>query len=195
MASNDPPCLKILIIGESFVGKSCLLLRFTDETFENIFMPTVGVDYKTKIIDIDGSRVKLQIWDTAGQKKFRAITKAYYRGANGILLVFDISRRETFSQTRDWIDSIKEADQSIDIILVGNKCDLERDVTREEAEDFAKQFDIRYFETSAKDNTNVEEAFMYLATQSFRHTNKKESRRTTDITKSNGEKKENGCKC
>ena len=142
MSNDDLPSLKILIIGEGAVGKSCLLLRYTDDSFENIFMPTVGVDYKTKIIDIDNTRVKLQIWDTAGQEKFRAITKAYYRGAHGILIVFDISRRDTFNQITEWINSIKEVDQTIDLIIVGNKCDLEREVTKEEDEEFANQDEI-----------------------------------------------------
>jgi small GTP-binding protein len=158
--------LKILVIGESAVGKSCLLLRYTDNKFQESFMTTIGVDFKTKYIDIEGVQVKLQIWDTAGQEKFRSITKAYYRGAHGILVVFDVSRRETFNQTRMWIDSIREssADSNpIDVILVGNKCDLERCVTTEEAEDLAKQFQIPYYETSAKDATNVDTAFTSLA--------------------------------
>ena len=135
-------------------------------------MTTIGVDFKTKYLDIDGNKVKLQIWDTAGQEKFRSITKAYYRGAHGILVVFDISRRDTFNQTRMWIDSIKDAStDSIDVILIGNKCDLERAVTREEAEDLAAQYKIKYFETSAKDNTNVEEAFKYLATEAYHRRN------------------------
>lgn len=172
MSAQDEQPLKILVIGESAVGKSCLLLRYTDNKFQETFMTTIGVDFKTKYLDIDGNRVKLQIWDTAGQEKFRSITKAYYRGAHGILVVFDISRRDTFNQTRMWIDSIKDAStDSIDVILIGNKCDLERAVTREEAEDLAAQYKIRYFETSAKDNTNVAEAFQYLATEAYHRRN------------------------
>jgi small GTP-binding protein len=163
--------LKILVIGESAVGKSCLLLRYTDNKFQESFMTTIGVDFKTKYIDIEGVQVKLQIWDTAGQEKFRSITKAYYRGAHGILVVFDVSRRDTFSQTRMWIDSIRDssADSNpIDVILVGNKCDLERCVTADEAADLAKQFQIPYYETSAKDATNVDMAFTSLATAALK---------------------------
>ena len=162
--------LKILVIGESAVGKSCLLLRYTDDKFSEQFMTTIGVDFKTKYIEIDGQNVKLQIWDTAGQEKFRAITKAYYRGAHGILVVFDISRRDTFNQTRMWIDSIKDSTEAspIDVILVGNKSDLTRAVTREEAEELADQYKIKYFETSAKENSNVEQAFRELATMALK---------------------------
>jgi small GTP-binding protein len=163
--------LKILVIGESAVGKSCLLLRYTDNKFQETFMTTIGVDFKTKYIEVDHVRVKLQIWDTAGQEKFRSITKAYYRGAHGILVVFDVSRRDTFNQTRMWVDSIRDSSTDsnpIDVILVGNKCDLERVVSTEEGEDLAKQFQIPYFETSAKDATNVDKAFTSLATAALK---------------------------
>ena len=160
----DEQLLKILVIGESAVGKSCLLLRYTDGKFQETFMTTIGVDFKTKYIDIDGQRVKLQIWDTAGQEKFRAITKAYYRGAHGILVVFDISRRDTFDQTKMWIESIIDSSESspIDVILVGNKRDLKRDVTENEAREMAQQYGIQYYETSAKSNTNVDRVFLDL---------------------------------
>ena len=163
--STTERLLKILVIGESAVGKSCLLLRYTDDKFQETFMTTIGVDFKTKHIEVNGQKVKLQIWDTAGQDRFRSITKAYYRGAHGILVVFDISRKDTFNQTKMWIDSIKEASTDpVDMILVGNKADLERAVTREEAEEMAQRYGIKYFETSAKDNKGVNEAFMHLAT-------------------------------
>ena len=201
MSGQEEQPLKILVIGESAVGKSCLLLRYTDNKFQETFMTTIGVDFKTKYIDIDGNHVKLQIWDTAGQEKFRSITKAYYRGAHGILVVFDISRRDTFNQTRMWIDSIKDASSdSIDVILIGNKCDLERAVTKEEAEDLAAQYKIRYFETSAKDNTNVEEAFTYLATEAYHrrcsgNIQKPTKGDSVKVDKSSNQQKDNGCGC
>ncbi|OHT12106.1 Ras-related protein ORAB-1 [Tritrichomonas foetus] len=200
MSGQDEQPLKILVIGESAVGKSCLLLRYTDNKFQDTFMTTIGVDFKTKFIDIDGNHVKLQIWDTAGQEKFRSITKAYYRGAHGILVVFDISRRDTFNQTRMWIDSIKDASSdSIDVILIGNKCDLERAVTKDEAEELASNYKIRYFETSAKDNTNVEEAFMYLATEAYHRRNSGNIQKPTkgDSVKvdSSKPKSKDGCGC
>ena len=159
---------KLLIIGESAVGKSCLLSRFTENKFQDAYITTIGVDFKTKYIEIDGTRVQLQIWDTSGSEKYRSITKAYYRGSYGILVVFDLSRRNTFNQTRMWIDSIKDTfTKSIDVVLVGNKCDLERSVTKEEAEDLAAQYKISYFEICAKTNSNVDEVFTYLATEVY----------------------------
>jgi small GTP-binding protein len=163
---GQPELLKILVIGESAVGKRCLLVRYTEDKFQEAFMATIGVDFKTKLITVHGTRVKLQIWDTAGQEKFRSITKAYYRGAHGILVVFDISRADTFNQTEVWIDSIRDSSNDstpIDVILVGNKSDLDRAVSREEAEALAKKFQIPYFETSAKQATNVDAAFQALA--------------------------------
>lgn len=160
--------LKILTIGESSVGKTCLILRYTNCNISSL--PTLGVDFSNKYINIDGNNIKLQIWDTGGAEKFRAITKAYYRGSHGILVVFDISRRDTFNQTRMWIDSIQDAKNNhARIILIGNKCDLERDVTKEEAENLASQYKIRYIETSVKDNINVEEAFRLLATDVYNY--------------------------
>lgn len=156
--------LKILIIGESAVGKSCLLLRYTSNTFQESFMTTIGVDFKTKFLDINGQNVKLQIWDTAGQDRFKAITKAYFRGAHGILVVFDLSKRETFEKTRIWIDSIRESSSgNIDVILVGNKADLPRQVSEEEAQKLAEEYNLKYYETSAKENNGVDQAFLDLA--------------------------------
>jgi small GTP-binding protein len=195
--------LKILVIGESAVGKSCLLLRYTDDKFQETFMTTIGVDFKTKFITVDNTPVKLQIWDTAGQEKFRSITKAYYRGAHGILVVFDVSRVDTFNQTRVWIDSIRDssADSNpIDVILVGNKCDLERAVTREEALALADQFQLKYFETSAKESTNVDLAFQSLAALALQRRLAAGGKfaataRSTVIVEGNGKTKDGGCNC
>jgi small GTP-binding protein len=202
MAGNEE-LLKILVIGESAVGKSCLLLRYTDDKFQDTFMTTIGVDFKTKFITVDGTAVKLQIWDTAGQEKFRSITKAYYRGAHGILVVFDVSRRDTFNQTRVWIDSIRDssADSNpIDVIIVGNKCDLERAVTRDEAEGLAQQFQLPYFETSAKESVNVDQAFQSLATMALKRRLGPGGKFDPTpgpkiIVTADGQKKEGGCKC
>lgn len=179
---DDEQLLKILIIGESAVGKSCLLLRYTDKKFSDAFMTTIGVDFKTKYLTIDGEEIKLQIWDTAGQEKFRAITKAYYRGANGILVVFDLTRPDTFLQTSMWIESIKDSTTDvIDVILVGNKSDLERKVSVEEAEETARQFGVKYFETSAREDKNINEAFDYLATKAYRRLKASENNQANQV--------------
>ena len=164
--------IKLLIIGESSVGKSCLLLRFAEDKFNENFLTTIGIDFKVRKEKIDDTMVKLQIWDTAGQEKFRTITKAYYRGANGILLVFDVTNRDSFNKTKAWMASIKESiSDPVDIILVGNKADTPDDptsgnrvVTKEEGEEMAREFGVPYMETSAKTGYNVEETFMQIAT-------------------------------
>jgi small GTP-binding protein len=155
--------VKILIIGESAVGKSCLLLRFAENKFTESFLTTIGIDFKVRHIEIDDTKVKLQIWDTAGQEKFRTITKAYYRGAHGILLVYDVTSNESFNQTRQWMQSIREnmADP-VSVIFVGNKCDMERKVAKEEAQELANEFNVEYYETSAKTGDGVEQTFLRL---------------------------------
>lgn len=167
MSEQNITLLKILVIGESAVGKSALLLRYIDNTFTQTFMTTIGVDFKNKVIDIEGNVVKLQIWDTAGQEKFRAITKAYYRGAHGILVVFDISNLESFHRTNIWLDSIRNESSDIEVMLIGNKADLERKVSEEEARGLAEKYEIPYYETSAKEDKGVTEAFEKLAAAAF----------------------------
>ena len=128
--------LKILIIGESGVGKSSLLLRFTDDQFDPDQEATIGVDFKVKVIDNNGNKVKLAIWDTAGQERFRTLTPSYYRGAQGAILVYDISSRESFQKVEDWLNELETYSTNHDLIkmLVGNKCDkeAERRATKEE---------------------------------------------------------------
>jgi small GTP-binding protein len=155
--------VKLLIIGESSVGKSCLLLRFAENKFTESFLTTIGIDFKVRHVEIDDKKVKLQIWDTAGQEKFRTITKAYYRGAHGILLVYDVTSTESFNQTRQWMQSIQEnMVDPVSVIFVGNKCDMARNVTFDEAQELANEFNVEYYETSAKTGDNVEKTFMRL---------------------------------
>ncbi|EAY14102.1 Ras-like GTP-binding protein RYL1, putative [Trichomonas vaginalis G3] len=202
--------IKLLIIGESSVGKSCLLLRFAEDKFNENFLTTIGIDFKVRKVTIDDAKVKLQIWDTAGQEKFRTITKAYYRGANGILLVFDVTNRDSFNKTKQWMNSIKESiTDPVDIILVGNKADgqysdpkISRQVTKEEGEEMAQEFQIPYYETSAKTAFNVEETFMKIATTVKRRKDKEPSNqqsnnnggRKVDLRKENEDKKGGCCK-
>ena len=157
---------KILLLGDSSVGKSCLLLRYCDDSFQDIHLATIGLDFRLKTINLENNKkIKAQIWDTAGQDRFRAITKNYYRGANGILLIFDITDRSSFEHIRNWIEQIKEeAPEQIIIYLVGNKIDNEnnRVVTNEEAKKLAEEFKLKYYETSAKNSINVETTFLDL---------------------------------
>eukprot|EP00270_Netrium_digitus_P001153 TRINITY_DN1125_c0_g1_i1.p1 TRINITY_DN1125_c0_g1~~TRINITY_DN1125_c0_g1_i1.p1 ORF type:complete len:209 (+),score=18.81 TRINITY_DN1125_c0_g1_i1:267-893(+) len=163
--------LKLLLIGDSSVGKSSLLLRFAEDSFSHTFISTIGVDFKTKTVDIDGDQVKLSIWDTAGQERFRTITAAYYRGANGIVLVYDITSESSFNSIRSWIRNIEEhASENVCKILVGNKADMEekRMVATSQGQALASEFKINFFETSAKADVNVEEAFLTIARESKR---------------------------
>ncbi|XP_031384539.1 ras-related protein RABE1a-like [Punica granatum] len=166
-ARADYDCLvKLLLIGDSGVGKSCLLLRFTDGSFTTSFITTIGIDFKIRNIELDGKRVKLQIWDTAGQERFRTITTAYYRGAMGILLVYDVTDESSFNNVRNWIRNIEQhASDNVNKILVGNKADMEskRVVPASRGQALADEYGIKFFETSAKTNQNIEEAFFSIA--------------------------------
>ncbi|RHZ49998.1 hypothetical protein Glove_508g12 [Diversispora epigaea] len=158
--------IKLLLIGDSGVGKSCLLLRFSDDSFTPSFITTIGIDFKIRTIELDGKRIKLQIWDTAGQERFRTITTAYYRGAMGILLVYDVTDERSFNNIRNWFSNIEQhATEGVNKILIGNKCDwIEKmAITKEQGQALADEFGIKFLETSAKANINVEEAFFTLA--------------------------------
>lgn len=144
------------------MGKSCLMMQFTDKKFKNDNDPTIGVEFGSRSTTINGKNLKLQIWDTAGQESFRSITRSYFRGAIGSLLVFDLTDRESFNNLSSWVEETRTcASSNIVIIMIGNKCDLtdQRKISTEEATDFAKNKGIIYIETSAKTALNVEKAF------------------------------------
>eukprot|EP00794_Sanderia_malayensis_P004732 gene4732-5355_t len=156
---------KLLLIGDSGVGKTCLLFRFSDDAFNTTFISTIGIDFKIKTVEVDGKRVKLQIWDTAGQERFHTITTSYYRGAMGIMLVYDIMDEKSFDNIAKWLRNIDEhASEGVERMILGNKCDMEnkRMVTKSKGEAIAREHGIKFFETSAKENVNVEDAFMKL---------------------------------
>lgn len=145
------------------MGKSCILLQFTDTRFHPVHDLTIGIEFGSRTVTIDGKQVKLQIWDTAGQEKFRSITRSYYRGAAGCLLVYDITRRDTFEHVTSWLDDARKySSKEISIMLIGNKADLdsERQVSFEEASAFAEKHGLTFLETSAKTAANVDEAFL-----------------------------------
>jgi len=161
---------KYIIIGDTGVGKSCLLLQFTDKRFQPVHDLTIGVEFGARMINIEGKQIKLQIWDTAGQEAFRSITRSYYRGAAGALLVYDITRRDTFNHLTTWLEDARQhSNSNMVIMLIGNKSDLKarRDVKREEGEAFAREHGLVFIETSANTSANVEEAFMSTAKDIF----------------------------
>uniref|UniRef100_A0AC34EZS9 Uncharacterized protein n=1 Tax=Panagrolaimus sp. ES5 TaxID=591445 RepID=A0AC34EZS9_9BILA len=156
-----------MLLGDSCTGKTCLLIRFKDGTFmNNNFISTVGIDYRNKLVEVDKYKVKLQIWDTAGQERFRSITSSYYRDADALLLVFDVTSRPSFENIRNWLGQVREyANDHVQITLIGNKIDLsaQRKVKADEARQLASSYNIPYLETSAKTGQNVQEAFHDLA--------------------------------
>ena len=158
---------KVLLLGDSSVGKTCFLLRYCDRTFQEAHLSTIGLDYRLKTMTLENNKnIKLQIWDTAGQDRFRALTKNYYKGANGIILIYDISTTQTFENVKVWINQIKEeANANVIIYLVGNKIDLPKDkrtVTEEEGQKLADEYKFLFKEASAKEGTNVNEIFQEL---------------------------------
>ncbi|CAE7087088.1 unnamed protein product [Rhizoctonia solani] len=175
--------IKLLLIGDSGVGKSCLLLRFCDDAWTPSFITTIGIDFKIRTIELDGKRIKLQIvsvtqptstasthhafqWDTAGQERFRTITTAYYRGAMGILLVYDVTDEKSFNNIRTWHANVEQhASEGVNKILIGNKSDWvdKKAITEDQGRALADELGIKFMETSAKANEGVEDAFFALA--------------------------------
>lgn len=168
MSSEYDYLFKLLLIGDSGVGKSCLLLRFADNSYTESYISTIGVDFKIRTVDIDGKTVKLQIWDTAGQERFRTITSSYYRGSHGIIVVYDVTDQESFNNVKQWFKEIdRYATEGVTKLLVGNKSDLtaKKVVDYDVAKEFADSMGVQFLETSAKDSTNVEQAFLAMARQ------------------------------
>ncbi|RXW21820.1 hypothetical protein EST38_g4046 [Candolleomyces aberdarensis] len=169
--SNYDYLFKVVLIGDSGVGKSNLLSRFTRNEFNLESKSTIGVEFATRSINVDGKTVKAQIWDTAGQERYRAITSAYYRGAVGALLVYDISKHATYVNVTRWLKELRDhADSNIVIMLVGNKSDLKhlRAVPTDEAKAFSTENGLSFIETSALDASNVESAFQTILTDIYR---------------------------
>ena len=165
MTSEPNVTFKILTIGESGVGKTCILRRFVENKFLKNHLATIGIDFKTKTLTINDQEIKLKIWDTAGQERFRNITTQYYKGADGIVLVYDVTDDASYEKIRDWMDQILSNTQrdEIGLVLLGNKCDMEpRIITEEQGNQLADELKISYFETSALTGQGIKEAFEQL---------------------------------
>ncbi|CAM9730217.1 unnamed protein product [Pylaiella littoralis] len=171
---------KLVLIGDSGVGKSCLLLRFADDAFTDSYISTIGVDFRFRTVKIDKKTVKLQIWDTAGQERFRTITSAYYRGADGIIMVYDVTGQESFDHVNDWLSEVNRyASEGTSKLLIGNKSDREdKVVDSAAAKEYAESLGIPFLETSAKSASNVEEAFLTMASELIRT---REARAATQV--------------
>ncbi|GAM19191.1 hypothetical protein SAMD00019534_023660 [Acytostelium subglobosum LB1] len=202
---------KIVLIGDSGVGKSNLLSRFTRNEFSLETKSTIGVEFATRSIVTESKTIKAQIWDTAGQERYRAITSAYYRGAVGALLVYDIAKQATYKSVERWLTELREnADRNIEIMLVGNKSDLRhlREVSTDEAKEFSEKHNLLFIETSALDSSNVDVAFQTILTQIYHKMNRRATVATVethqeishntniiDVSAQSGTKKEPGCPC
>ena len=187
---------KIMVLGESKVDKTQLIKRYTKDQFGGVYLTTVGMDFQDKIIEIEDKKIRLQIWDTAGQERFRNVTKSYFQSSQGLVLVYDITDRESFEKLNFWVDNIKNfAPENAKFILVGNKCDLanERKVSYEEGENYAKKFNIKFFESSAKDGTNVNELFFYLANEIYQDEKTKEKDNKNSLKLKAKKKEKKGC--
>ena len=163
MQDEEEYVFKLLLIGDSLVGKSCLITRYADDSFEQNFIATIGVDFKVKSVEVDGGKTaRLQIWDTAGQERFSNITRSYYRGSDAILIVYDITNRESFSHVTKWVSELQQNAEDTRVrLLIGNKADLEekRVVSHDEGAAFAAEVSMQFFETSALTGDNVSNAF------------------------------------
>jgi len=165
---SKPAIVRLLTLGDSGAGKSSLLLRYTQNEFSVEYMPTIGIDFRLKTVELRGRTIKVQVWDTAGQERFRTITHNYYRGAHGIALVYDVTHQASFDNIRKWIADVHTyAESTVNIVLIGNKCDLadRRAIPTEAGVALAKEYNIQFFETSAKQDIQVQEAFGALVKQ------------------------------
>ena len=156
--------IKLLIIGDSAVGKTSMLLKYTDNFFPESHLATIGVEFKTKEVEYNGYKIELQVWDTAGQERFKSITKSFFRNANGIIFVYDITQKNTFKNVKDWIKDSEVNDYGFQRILVGNKIDLQnkRQVSLEDAKEWADKKNMEVIETSAKTGANIDKAVLKL---------------------------------
>ena len=195
MTSEPSNIFKILTIGESGVGKTCILRRFVEDKFLKNHLATIGIDFKTKTLNINNQEIKLKIWDTAGQERFRNITTQYYKGADGIVLVYDITEEASFDKIKDWMDQIlsNTNKDEICLILLGNKCDIEkRSISYEQGKTLANELQVNFFETSAQTGQNIKEAFETLTADIMKKKKIGGDNNNIDLKK-NKKKKDSDC--
>ena len=168
-SQNVEILFKILLLGDWSVGKTCFLMRYTENTFNDIHLSTIGIDYKFKSLTLDdGQKLKIQIWDTAGQERYKSITKSYIKGANGIILIYDVTSKKSFEGIQNWVKQLKELPSRICIAIAANKIDKDnRVISTDEGTKFSKEIGYPFFETSAKDGTNIDECFDSLIKQIY----------------------------
>ena len=196
----DKTC-SILLLGDTCVGKTCLISRYANGVFKEEYITTVGVDYVSKQEIINDQNINVKLWDTAGQERFKALTPSYLRGAEGIVLVYDVTNAETFESLKFWIDSLKSSlgEDSLPTIIDGNKVDLDdRDISKEDAKKFAQEHNYKYFETSAKSGVGVDELFREIVNQILEKKDKtdevKEERKSVKLQSDKGNtQKKKGC--
>ena len=167
MSSEEITSVKILMLGEAYVGKTCLIRRYIENVFTSSYKNTIGIDFFSKTLTINNKEINLKIWDTAGEERFRNLTNQYYNRTDGIILVFDLTNINTMYKIQYWIDQINEKinRNDISLVLIGNKSDLERQISYENCEKFSEDLNIKYFESSALSGENVNEFFDYLVNE------------------------------
>jgi len=186
---------QILIVGDSTVGKTSILYRYTNNSFLATHLATVGIDYFNKDEIINDKIIKVKIWDTAGQERYRSLTNSFFRNAQGIILVYDVSNRETFDNLKYWVQSINNnlgVESNVKKIILGNKIDLPREVSKDEAQAIADEFSIKYFETSAKDDINIKDSIRHCVEISClekQNTNNKNSNKINETKTPNADNK------
>ena len=187
--------LKIMVLGESMVGKTSLITRYTNDKFGGRYLCTVGIDFQKKKIEKNGKRVLLQIWDTAGQERFRNVTKNYFQASQGFVLAYDINSKESFEKVQYWVEEIKSnAEEKIKCILIGTKCDLDkREVSEEEGQNLGQKYGYKFLETSAKENININETFETLVSEIMDNFKENGRQSLTLSTNKLGKKKKKCC--
>jgi small GTP-binding protein len=194
--NEKPQNLQLIIVGESCVGKTSLLYKYTQGTFRESYLSTIGLEYFTSDEKINGKHIKVKIWDTAGQEEYKSLTKNYFHNADGIIIVYDVSKKSTFDKVQEWVNSIydySDSEKNVQKVLVANKIDLEREVSKEEGEKMAESFEIPYFETSAKEDFAIKDVMKRIIEDSLNNIDFNKKGERLSLNKNNNDGK--GCSC